>query len=221
MPPTLVSSDRGAIIDFRKKHHDIILKPLFGNGGAGVFRVKPDDENFNALLESFAAQYREPIVVQRYLPAVRKGDKRIILVEGEAVGAVLRVPAKGEARANLHVGGTAVKTKLTRRERDICAAIGPTLKQQGLALRRHRRDRRLSHRDQRHLAHRHSRNQSARWHDAREERLGCDREKTRLIFQNDDCVMKCALIGASSSWQRAGVLPAASERCHASACVRR
>jgi glutathione synthase len=132
MPPTLVSSDRDAILDFRKKHRDIILKPLFGNGGAGVFRVTPKDENFNALLESFAAQYREPIVVQRYLPAVRKGDKRIILVDGEPLGAVLRVPAKGEARANLHVGGKAMKTKLTRREREICATIGPTLKNQGL-----------------------------------------------------------------------------------------
>jgi glutathione synthase len=132
MPPTLVSSDRGAILEFRKKHGDIILKPLFGNGGAGVFRITPKDENFNALLESFAAQYREPIVVQRYLPAVRKGDKRIVLVDGEPLGGVLRVPAKGEARANLHVGGKAVKTKLTRREREICAAIGPTLKSQGL-----------------------------------------------------------------------------------------
>ena len=132
MPPTLVSSDRGAIVAFRQKHGDIILKPLFGNGGAGVFRVTPKDENFNALLESFAVQYREPIVVQRYLPAVRKGDKRIILIDGEPMGGVLRVPAKGEARANLHVGGKAVKTKLTRREREICAAIGPTLKKQGL-----------------------------------------------------------------------------------------
>jgi glutathione synthase len=132
MPPTLVSSDREAIIAFRKRHRDIILKPLFGNGGAGVFRVKPDDENFNALLESFAMFYREPIMVQRYLPEVRKGDKRIILVEGEPIGAVLRVPPKGEARANLHVGGKAVKAKLTRRERAICAAIGPTLKDKGL-----------------------------------------------------------------------------------------
>jgi glutathione synthase len=132
MPPTLVSSDREAIIAFRKRHRDIILKPLFGNGGAGVFRVKPDDENFNALLESFAAFYREPIVVQLYLPEVRQGDKRIILIDGEPVGAVLRVPAKGEARANLHVGGKAVKTKLTRREHEICAAIGPTLRNQGL-----------------------------------------------------------------------------------------
>ena len=132
MPPTLVSSDRAAIAAFRKKHRDIILKPLFGNGGAGVFRVTPHDENFNALLESFAAFYREPIVMQRYLPEVRQGDKRIILVDGEPVGAVMRVPAKGEARANLHVGGRALKTKLTKRERAICATIGPTLKKQGL-----------------------------------------------------------------------------------------
>ena len=132
MPPTLVSSDRDAILAFRQRHRDIILKPLFGNGGSGVFRVKKDDENFNALLESFAEFYREPIVVQRYLPAVRRGDKRIILVDGEPVGAVLRVPAKGEARANLHVGGRAQKTRLTARERAICASIGPTLRAQGL-----------------------------------------------------------------------------------------
>jgi glutathione synthase len=132
MPPTLVSSDRDAILAFRRRHGDIILKPLFGNGGAGVFRIKPDDENFNALLESFAVFYREPIVVQRYLPEVRRGDKRIILVDGEPAGAVLRVPPKGEARANLHVGGKALKTKLTRREREICAAIGPSLRDQGL-----------------------------------------------------------------------------------------
>ncbi len=132
MPPTLVSSDRDEIIAFRRRHRDIILKPLFGNGGAGIFRVKPDDENFNALLESFAVFYREPIVVQRYLPEIRKGDKRIILIEGEPVGAVLRIPPKGEARANLHVGGRAAAAKLTRREREICAAIGPTLRDKGL-----------------------------------------------------------------------------------------
>lgn len=132
MPPTLVSSDRDAILAFRKEHGDIILKPLFGNGGAGVFRVGAKDENFNAMLETFAAFYREPIVVQRYLPAVRKGDKRIILIDGEPVGAVLRVPARGEARANLHVGGRAVKTKLTRREREICHTIGPVLRDHGL-----------------------------------------------------------------------------------------
>jgi glutathione synthase len=132
MPPTLITTDRAEILSFRAEHGDIIVKPLFGNGGAGVFRVRPDDENLNALLEMFTLLYREPLMVQRYLPEVRVGDKRIILIEGEPVGAVLRVPAKGEARANLHVGGTAVKSELTAREREICAAIGPTLRQQGL-----------------------------------------------------------------------------------------
>src|ERR1700751_3245795 len=125
MPPTLITSDRAEILSFRAEHRDIIVKPLFGNGGAGVFRVRADDENLNALLEMFTVLYREPLIVQRYLPEVRAGDKRIVLIEGEAVGAVLRVPAKGEARANLHVGGKAVKAKLARREREICAAIGP------------------------------------------------------------------------------------------------
>jgi glutathione synthase len=132
MPPTLITTDRAEILSFREEHGDIIVKPLFGNGGAGVFRVTPDDENLNALLEMFTLLYREPLIIQRYLPEVRTGDKRIILIEGEPVGAVLRVPAKGEARANLHVGGTAVKTELTTREREICTAIGPTLRQQGL-----------------------------------------------------------------------------------------
>ena len=132
MPPTLITSDREEVLAFRAEHRDIILKPLFGNGGAGVFRLKPDDENLNALLETFTLLYREPIIVQRYLPEVRQGDKRIILIDGEPAGAVLRVPAEGEARANLHVGGTAVKTELTRREHEICAAIGPTLRAQGM-----------------------------------------------------------------------------------------
>ncbi len=132
MPPTLISTDREAIVAFRAEHGDIILKPLYGNGGAGVFRLSPEDENLNALLEMFTLLYREPIMVQRYLPEIRGGDKRIILIEGEPVGAVLRVPPKGEARANLHVGGTAMKTVVTPREREICAVIGPTLKAQGL-----------------------------------------------------------------------------------------
>jgi glutathione synthase len=132
MPPTLITADRAEILSFRAEHGDIIVKPLFGNGGAGVFRVTPDDENLNALLEMFTLLYREPLIVQRYLPEVRIGDKRIILIEGEPVGAVLRVPAKGEARANLHAGATAVKSQLTPREREICAAIGPTLREQGL-----------------------------------------------------------------------------------------
>ena len=134
MPPTLITSDRLEIVSFRKEHKDIIVKPLYGNGGAGVFRVKPDDENLNSLLEMFTLLYREPIMVQRYLPEIRQGDKRIVLIEGEPVGAVNRIPPEGEARANLHVGGRAAKTTLTAREREICAAIGPSLREDGLVL---------------------------------------------------------------------------------------
>jgi glutathione synthase len=132
MPPTLLTRDRAAIRAFWAEHGDIILKPLFGNGGAGVFRLRPGDENLTALLEIYESIQREPVMVQRYIPEVRQGDKRIILVEGEAMGAVLRVPPQGEARANLHVGARAVKTGLTARDREICAAIGPTLRAQGL-----------------------------------------------------------------------------------------
>ena len=132
MPPTLITGDRERIMAFRRQHKDIIVKPLFGNGGAGVFHITPDDENLNALLEMFTQLYREPVMVQKYLPAVREGDKRIILIEGEPAGAVVRVPAKGEARANLHVGGTAGKSTLTPREKDICKAIGPSLRDMGL-----------------------------------------------------------------------------------------
>ncbi len=132
MPPTLITADRRQILAFRDEHQDIVLKPLFGNGGAGVFHVTPGDENLNSLLEMFTQLYREPVIVQRYLPAVRNGDKRIILVDGVPVGAVNRVPAQGEARSNLHVGGQAVKTALTAREQEICAAIGPTLRDRGL-----------------------------------------------------------------------------------------
>jgi glutathione synthase len=132
IPPTLITSDGREIRDFRGRHKDIVLKPLYGNGGAGVFRVKPDDENLGALLEMFTAFYREPVIVQRYLPEVRQGDKRIILVDGEFAGAINRVPAAGEARSNMHVGGRPEKTELTARERAICAAIGPELKRRGL-----------------------------------------------------------------------------------------
>ncbi len=132
MPPTLITSDRDEILAFRREHRDIIVKPLFGNGGAGVFHITEGDENLNALLEVFTQLYREPIIVQRYIPEVRAGDKRIILTDGVAVGAVSRVPAAGEARSNLHVGGKAVKATLTTREREICAAIGPALRDRGL-----------------------------------------------------------------------------------------
>ena len=132
MPPTLITSDRAEIRAFRDEHEDIILKPLFGNGGAGVFHVDPDDDNLNALLEMFTQVYREPIVVQRYLPEIRDGDKRIILIDGRAVGAVKRVPKAGEARANLHVGARAEKATLSARDREICDAIGPELSRRGL-----------------------------------------------------------------------------------------
>ena len=132
VPPTLISSDPREIRRFRDDHKDIILKPLYGNGGAGVFRVRPDDENLGALLEMFTQFYREPVIVQRYIPEVRKGDKRVILVDGEFAGAINRVPAAGEARSNMHVGGRPEATDLTPRERAICAAIGPELKRRGL-----------------------------------------------------------------------------------------
>jgi len=132
MPPTLVSFDPEAMRAFRAQHSDIIVKPLFGNGGAGVFRIKPDDENFASLLEMHFARSREPLMLQRYEPAVRQGDKRIILVDGEPLGAINRVPAAGEARSNMHVGGRPEAARLTSRDREICARIGPTLRQQGL-----------------------------------------------------------------------------------------
>jgi glutathione synthase len=132
MPPTLISSEHEEIRAFRAEHRDIILKPLYGNGGAGVFRLRAEDENLNALLEMFTLFYREPVVVQRYVPEVRKGDKRIILVDGKPVGGINRVPAAGEARSNMHVGGRAEPVELSARDLAICAAIGPELKQRGL-----------------------------------------------------------------------------------------
>ncbi len=132
MPPTLVTSDPVAIRAFREEFRDIIVKPLYGNGGHGVFRVREEDENLNALIDFFAAFVREPLMVQRYVPQVRQGDKRIILVDGEVAGAINRVPAKGEARSNMHVGGRPEKTQLTARDQEICRRIGPELKKRGL-----------------------------------------------------------------------------------------
>jgi glutathione synthase len=132
MPPTLITSDKAEVLSFRAEYKDIIVKPLFGNGGAGVFHLKPDDENLGSLLEMFTQLYREPVIIQKYLPEIRQGDKRIILIDGEPGGAVSRIPVSGEARANFHAGGGAQKTTLTSRERDICAAIGPTLREKGL-----------------------------------------------------------------------------------------
>ena len=132
MPPTLITHDPDDIRAFRAEYQDIIVKPLFGNGGAGVFHITPGDENLNALLEIFTQMYREPIIVQQYLPAVRQGDKRVILVDGKGVGAINRIPAEGEARSNMHVGGRAVKSEMSTRDHAICEAIGPELKKRGL-----------------------------------------------------------------------------------------
>ena len=132
LAPTMISRDAQAIQDFRYEQKDIIVKPLFGNGGAGVFHIAPGDENLNSLLEMFAGINREPLMIQKYLPAVRAGDKRIILIDGVPVGGTNRVPQVGEARSNMHVGGQAEKTQMTKREHEICEAIGPDLKERGL-----------------------------------------------------------------------------------------
>lgn len=130
-PPTMIARDLDAIKDFRARHGDIIVKPLYGNGGAGVFRIRPDDGNLNSLFELFTNNSREPLIAQKFLPDVSAGDKRVILVDGEPVGAINRVPAKGETRSNLHVGGRAEKIALSARDREICAAIGPFLREHG------------------------------------------------------------------------------------------
>jgi glutathione synthase len=134
MPKTLISRDPAAIKDFRAEVGDMILKPLYGNGGAGVFHVKPDDRNLTSLLEMFAQMYREPYIAQEYLSDVRAGDKRIILIEGEPVGAINRVPAEHDSRSNMHVGGRAEHSELTSREEEICARIGPALRERGFIL---------------------------------------------------------------------------------------
>lgn len=131
-PPTLITSDVQAVRDFKELHKDVIIKPLYGNGGAGVFRMKPDDGNFNSLLELFADTYNEPMIAQKFIPAVTKGDKRIILLDGEAVGAINRVPAAGETRSNMHVGGRAEAIEMNDRDQEICDRIGPALSERGL-----------------------------------------------------------------------------------------
>ncbi|MAN65929.1 glutathione synthase [uncultured Hyphomonas sp.] len=134
MPPTLVSRDLSAIEAFRAEHRDIIIKPLYGHGGAGVFRLKEDDSNFDSLTELFFTRSREPVMVQAFLPAVSEGDKRIILIDGKAVGALNRRPKEGQVRSNLVVGGTAEATDLSDADKRICDAIGPELKRRGLVL---------------------------------------------------------------------------------------
>jgi glutathione synthase len=132
MPPTIVTRALDDVLAFRAEMKDIIVKPLYGNGGASVFRIGPDDTNLAALVELFQGVFREPFMVQQYRAEVRAGDKRIILVDGEVAGAINRVPAAGETRSNLHVGGTAQAVELTARDREICARLGPELKRRGL-----------------------------------------------------------------------------------------
>lgn len=130
-PPTTVSRDLDTIKAFKDKHGDVIVKPLYGNGGAGVFLLNKEDRNLSSLFEMFTGFSREPLIVQKFLPAVSKGDKRVILVDGECVGAINRVPATGETRSNMHVGGRPEKVGLTDRDLEICARIGPLLKEKG------------------------------------------------------------------------------------------
>src|SRR4029077_16410203 len=132
MPPTLVTRDRDEIKAFRAEHGDIVMKPLYGHGGGAVFRITADDLNFGSLYDMFAATFREPWVVQKYLPAVKHGDKRIILVDGEFAGAVNRVPQADDLRSNMVRGGAAEATDLTDRERAICQRLGPALRVRGL-----------------------------------------------------------------------------------------
>jgi len=133
-PPTAITRDIETIRAFREKHGDIILKPLYGNGGAGVFKLHTGDSNLSSLFELFTGFSREPLIVQKFLPAVTKGDKRVLLIDGEAVGAINRVPAEGETRSNMHVGGRPEKVGLTDRDKEICATIGPILKEKGQVL---------------------------------------------------------------------------------------
>jgi glutathione synthase len=134
MPETLITKDREEVAAFRRQHGDIIIKPLYGNGGAGIFHLAEADRNLASLLEMFSQMFREPYIVQRYLKDVRKGDKRIMLVDGEPVGAINRVPAEHDSRSNMHVGGRPEKTELTNREHEICARIGPELRRRGFIL---------------------------------------------------------------------------------------
>jgi glutathione synthase len=132
MPPTLITRDLEEIKAFRAKHKDIVMKPLYGKGGESVFRISPDDLNFGSLYDLFSVTFREAWVVQKFLPEVKDGDKRIILVDGEFAGAVNRVPAEGDLRSNMVRGGSPKKTDLSPREREICDRLGPELKKRGL-----------------------------------------------------------------------------------------
>ena len=174
MPPTLISRDLDEINAFRAEHGAVVMKPLHGHGGAAVFRVMPQDMNFGSLYDMFSVTFREPWVIQRFLPEVKHGDKRIILVDGEFAGAVNRVPAADDLRSNMVRGGAAQATDLSAtRTRDLRAARSGVARARAVVC-RHRRHRRSSHRNQRHLAHRHPRHCAAERSGRGGENLGCD-----------------------------------------------
>ena len=180
MPPTLISRDLTAIKAFRAEHSDIVMKPLYGHGGGAVFRLTRDDLNFGSLYDMFAVTFREPWVIQKFLPEVRDGDKRIILVDGEYAGAVNRVPAADDLRSNMVRGGSPKETELSPREREICRRLAVRrFANEDLLVRRHRRDRRSAHRNQRHIADGDSRDQEPRRPGYSRRHLGQDREQAQ------------------------------------------
>ena len=132
MPPTIISTDRAALESFRAEHQDVIVKPLYGNGGIGIYHLRPEDDNFSSLFEMHQAHWHSPIQMQKFLPEVSLGDKRILLIDGVAIGAIDRLPAAGQVRANMHVGGSAQKVDLSPRDQEICARIGSTLRELGM-----------------------------------------------------------------------------------------
>ncbi len=172
MPPTLITRDLDAIKAFRAEYGDIVMKPLYGKGGEAVFRLAREDLNFGSLYDLFSTLMREPWVIQKFLPAVRDGDKRIILVDGEFAGAVNRVPAPDDLRSNMVRGGVPKATDLTRARAPHLRTPRPGAARTRPSVRRHRRDRRLPHRDQRHLADRHPRHQESRRPGCRGDDLG-------------------------------------------------
>ena len=134
IPPTVIGRNLETFQSFKKEHGDVIVKPLYGNGGAGIFKIGKNDPNLNSLIELFQNFSREPIIMQKYLPEVQYGDKRVILIDGSPIGAINRIPGQGEIRSNMHVGGKAVKTKLTARDLEICSKIGPLMKEKDQVL---------------------------------------------------------------------------------------
>jgi glutathione synthase len=134
MPPTMIARDKGAIDAFRAQHGTVIIKPLYGNGGAGIFKIKSDDSNYSSLLETFFEMSREPVMVQAFIPEVSAGDKRILIIDGELAGGFNRVPQKGETRSNMHVGGSAQPVDLTPIDIAIAKELGPMLRERGQIL---------------------------------------------------------------------------------------